>query len=170
MGGHLGIRPRQHFEVAQKQPVRRGCLHRDSNSETCDIAAKFGRSGRPGPRLHPRRLARSDRRPQAAVLTHFRRMASCGDSQNGGRYPARFDSGSTSGFSAIPSTSAMNARRDSTRSHIPGYREASSARKEASASATPSSMFEVWYTEPVAGMMSSCSAIPDSKETEEPAY
>ena len=29
-------------------------------------------------------------------------MASCGDSQNGGRYPARFDSGSTSGFMRNP--------------------------------------------------------------------
>lgn len=97
-------------------------------------------------------------------------MASCGDSQNGGRYPARFDSGSTSGFSEIPRASAMKERRAHTRCHIPGYREASSARSAASASATPSSMFEVWYTVPVAGMMSTCSAIPDCKETGDPAY
>ena len=97
-------------------------------------------------------------------------MASWGDSHSGGRYPARFDSGSTSGLSRIPSTCAINARLVSTRCHSPGYRSASSARSAASASATPSSMFDVWYAVPVAGMMSSCSAIPDSWLTTDPEY
>jgi hypothetical protein len=50
-----------------------------------------------------------------------RRMAWWGESQKGGgRHPARFDIGSTSGRSSIPSDSAMNWRRVVTRCHRPG--------------------------------------------------
>ena len=42
-----------------------------------------------------------------------------------------------------------------------GYRSANAARSVSSASATPSSMFVVKYSVPVAGMMSTCNAMPE---------
>ena len=104
----------------------------------------------------------TERRQAASVI------ARSGRSRNGGRWPARFENGSTSGCSSMPSASAMKRRRAWMRLHAPGYAAASSPRSDSSASATPSSMFVVKYGVPVAGMMSHCRAIPDRSSTREP--
>ena len=79
-----------------------------------------------------------------------------------------FESGSTSSCSSMPSASRMNARRAWTRRHSAGSRAASSPRSASSASAMPSSMFEVKHGVPVAGMMSTCIAEPERSSTCEP--
>ncbi len=62
----------------------------------------------------------------------------------------------------------MNARRVSMRLHAAGNRSANAARSVSSASAMPSSMFVVKYGVPVAGMMSTCNAMPERSSIVEP--
>ena len=78
-----------------------------------------------------------------------------------------FENGNTSGCSSIPSTSVMKRRRFSIRCHAAGYFIAKSRRSDPSARAMPSSMFVVKYYVPVAGMMSTCNAVPERSSIRE---
>ena len=50
----------------------------------------------------------------------------------------------------------------------PGTARRTSSRSVSSASAMPSSMFVVKYSVPVAGMMSTCNAMPERSSTRDP--
>ena len=63
----------------------------------------------------------------------------------------------------------MKALRARIRDHASGYRVANSDRNVSSASATPSSMFVVKYSVPVAGITSTWNAMPERSSIMDPA-